>query len=383
MVPSLRSSAGAKALAIRAGLGAGAAAVRVARATRDEQTFADMNASFARGDLATWRYDSQYAQRATDPSCVLPGARSVVCIAVAYATPGVSAGRLHGRISNYAWSYDYHTRVRGILEAIAAALDDVAGEPVTAIVCDTRPLAERAFAAQSGLGWVGKHTNVISADAGSFVFLGEVITTLDLEADSPSKKSCGSCDRCVRACPTGALRGDYTIDATRCISDITQRRAAIPRELRALVGQWVWGCDICQIVCPPTQRAPYANPEFNAPIDGELASPSLERLLLLTDGEFQARYKASAAGWRGATILRRNAAVALGNTLDRASAGALERSLESDPSALVRAHAAWALGRIGSPRALRALVGRRVSEVDASVLEEIAWALEPFATDAR
>ena len=361
---------------MRAALGAGAAAVRIAPATQHAQTRDALNASFARGDLATWNYGETYAARASDPASVLPGAKSVVCVAVPYATPHPRASRGRGRLSNYAWSADYHARVRTILEAVAATIASQS-ESASAIVCDTRPLAERAFAARSGLGWIGKHTNLISPEAGSFVFLGEVVTTLDLAPDEPSKKSCGSCERCVSACPTGALRGDYTIDATRCISDITQRKGPIPRELRPLVGQWVWGCDLCQIACPPTQRAPLAT-DASAPLDAELAAPDLQRLLHLSASEFRARFKPSAAGWRGAAVLRRNAAVALGNGLDRASVGALERALCFDGHPMVRSHAAWALGRIGSPAALHALERALEVETEPLVCEEIERALEPF-----
>ncbi|MGP6159974.1 MAG: tRNA epoxyqueuosine(34) reductase QueG, partial [Vulcanimicrobiaceae bacterium] len=252
---------------MRAALDAGASAVAIAPAVRDETARARMEASFARGDLSTWGFDGTYAERAADAAALLPGARSVVCVALAYAheaPPG--RGPLTGRVSNYAWSADYHARMRSVLERIARRIDEVAGGAVTRVVCDTAPLAERAYAARAGLGWVGKHTNLIVPSAGSFVFLGEILTTLALEPDVPSKKSCGRCSRCVAVCPTRALRGDYTIDATRCISDLTQRRDAIPRELRPLIGDWVWGCDLCQAVCPPTRRAsPRGDPAFAAP----------------------------------------------------------------------------------------------------------------------
>ena len=155
--------------------------------------------------------------------------------------------------------------MRALLRAVAGEIDEAAGAPVTAIACDTKPLAERAFAARAGLGWIGKHTNLIAPGLGSFVFLGEIVTTLELPADAPLRKSCGACARCIEACPTRALRGDYTIDANRCISDLTQRTDAIPRAMRALIGDWVWGCDICQLVCPPTaSRGVAASPQWRA-----------------------------------------------------------------------------------------------------------------------
>lgn len=356
---------------------AGASALAIADAAVSAPTYERLAASFARGDLQTWGYDAAYAARASDPSAILPGARSVVCVAVSYATRAPHArAPLHGRVSNYAWSADYHVRVRAILERIARAIDDATGASVTRIACDTAPLAERAFAANAGLGWIGKHTNLIAPSLGSFVFLGEIVTTLALPPDAPLAKSCGSCTRCVIACPTGALRGDYTIDARRCISDLTQLTGPIPREMRSAIGDWVWGCDLCQDACPPTRRAKVRAGEAFAPREPDGATPNLLDLLALRSGEYKRRYRATAMGWRGAAVLRRNAAVALGNALDRAAVPALARALATDPHPLVRGHAAWALGRIGSPQARAALSERSACEREASVVEEIAAARE-------
>jgi len=369
-----------KRLAVARARELGASGVRVAPAFRDEEARRRMRASFARGDLRTWGYDERYAAVSTDPDTLIAGARSVICIALPYATQAPrERAPLRGRVSNYAWSPDYHRRVGAILREVAARIDAAAGAKVTAVACDTRPIAERAFAASAGLGWIGKHTNLIAPEAGSFVFLGEIVTTLALEPDAPLRKHCGSCARCVQACPTGALRGDYTIEGTRCISDLTQRTDGIPRSLRALIGDWVWGCDLCQLVCPPTARATAAaDPRDNAPLDPHGAAPELQALLRLRAGEFKRRFARTAMGWRGAAVLRRNAAVALGNALDRASVPALALALGEDPHPMVRGHAAWALGRIASPSAVTALRGRYEVEADPSVREEIDAALRPL-----
>jgi epoxyqueuosine reductase len=367
-----------KARVTAAALAAGAAAVRVSTAVADERARGRMVAAFARGDFPTWPFDADYAARAADPNSILPDARSVVCLAVPYATaaPGGRAP-LTGRVSKYAWAADYHPRVRAILAVVAREIAAIDPAARCAIVCDTKPLAERAFAERAGLGWAGKHTNLIAPGLGSYVFLGEVVTTLALPADAPLRKSCGSCRRCVDVCPTGALRGDGTIDAERCISDLTQRKDAIPRALRPLVGDWIWGCDLCQEVCPPSRRAaPRAAPAFAAP-SAEAAFPSLEALLALGAADFKRRYRSTAMGWRGGAVLRRNAAVALGNSRDGSAVPVLERALEADRSPLVRAHVAWALGRIGSPRALAALAAAARREGDAGVRAEIFLALEP------
>jgi epoxyqueuosine reductase len=366
---------------VAAAQAAGADAVRFARAQPLGETRERLSAAFARGDLATWGYDEDRATAAADPQTILAGARSVVCVAVAYATPPPRGRRGRGRVSNYAWSTDYHRPLRTLLRAVARTIDEIAGGPASAIACDTAPLAERAFAASAGLGWIGKHTNLIAPRLGSFVFLGEVVTSLALDPDPPLRTTCGSCTRCITACPTGALRGDYTIDATRCISDLTQRAGSIPRALRPLIGDWVWGCDLCQDVCPPTRRAAGGRPAF-APLDADVAAPDLQALLALRSGEFNRRYKKSAMGWRGAAVLRRNAAIALGNGLDRADVGALGTALRDDPHTAVRAHAAWALGRIGSPKAIALLRTGLESEGQILVLAEIRAALKTHAVDA-
>jgi epoxyqueuosine reductase len=366
------SGADVRRAVIDAARACGADAVRIAPAEALAETRDRLNASFERGDLDAWPYDARYASAAADPRTLLAEARSVVCVAVAYATPPKPERDGHGRVSNYAWSNDYHRRMKTMLAALARELASLGA--TSAIACDTAPVAERAFAERAGIGWIGKHTNLIAPGLGSYVFLGEVVTSLDLEPDAPLRKSCGNCTRCVAACPTGALRGDYTIDATRCISDLTQRKDGIPRELRPLIGTWVWGCDLCQDACPPTSRAPRSAAAF-APVDEETRAPDLANLLRLRSGEFKRRYARTAIGWRGAAILRRNAAVALGNTLDRAGVPALEEALAADPHPQVRAHVAWALGRIGSPRALAALRARQCNESDALVADEIAAAL--------
>lgn len=354
--------------------------IRVADADADIETRDRLRASFERGDLKTWGYGEAYADAAVDPMRILREARSVVCVAIPYARPAPKrAGALLGRVSKYAWSRDYHVRVREILDNIARHIDAVVGRGITAIACDTAPVAERARAARSGLAWIGKHTNAIAPEFGSYVFLGEIFCALALQPDPPLAKHCGSCRRCVDVCPTGALRGDYTIDATRCIADLTQRVDAIPRALRPLLGDWIWGCDLCQDVCPPTARAGARGDAAFDPFDEDLAHPDLQALLVLRSGTYKRRFRPTAMGWRGAAVLRRNAAIGLGNALDRAAIPALGRALREDPHPMVRGAAAWALGRIGGPAARRLIVQAEASEGDPAVLEEIVAASKGFS----
>lgn len=369
--------------AVQAALQAGACAVRIAQARPQVETGAAMRASFARGDFATWPYDEAYAQKASDPSALLANAHAVLCVALSYAKEQPPYLPLRGRVSIYAQSEDYHARMRTILDAISTVINTATQRTSCVVLCDTKPLAERAFAARAGLGWAGKHTNVIAPGVGSYLFLGEVVTTLALPPDPPLAKSCGSCTRCVEACPTRALRGDYSIDATRCIADLTQRTDAIPRTMRRFVGDYIWGCDRCQEVCPPTMRAGIPAQPSLAPLEDDIAAPALTALLALRSGDFKRKFKRTAMGWRGAALLRRNAAVALGNALDRSAIPALGHALREDPHPLVRGHAAWALGSIGAPAAVSVLRERLPHEADPSVREEITAALEPFAPVGR
>ena len=357
----------------------GASAVGVSSATVDLFLVKRMTEAIERGDLATWQYDHAYVRASCDPQTLLPDARSVISIALSYAQISPSMPRGHGRVSTYAFAADYHQVMRGILQALLERLTLLAPHARAVAGCDTKPLAEKAFAVRSGLGWLGKHTNVIVPRVGSFVFLGEIVTDLELEPDVPLKTHCGSCRLCVVQCPTGALRGDSSIDATRCISDLTQRRDAIPRFLRPLMGEWIWGCDICQEACPPVVRAPRKGLDVFIPPANPY--PNLLELLAMPPAVWRKRYAESAMGWRGATVLRRNAAVALGNVRDRASVPTLLQVLSRDRSALVRGHVAWALGRIGSPLCLEGLYTARLREDDGMVSEEISLAIDDILNE--
>ncbi len=357
----------------------GAAALRVASAAplaNDAERFAT---SVARGDLATWPYDEAYARAANDPRTLVAEARSVICIALPYAREPKPERRGIGRVARYATSDDYHVRMKALLTELATELVRLAPGTRVRVACDTAPIAERAFARASGLAWIGKHTNAIVPGVGSYAFLGELVTDLALPEDPPLRTHCGACTRCVDACPTGALRGDYTMDAVRCIADLTQRTDAIPRALRPLISTWVWGCDLCQDACPPTNRAKRDASGFAA-LPDDIARPELQGLLGLRSGAFKRTFARTAMGWRGSAVLRRNAAIAIGNGGDRADVPALAAALANDPHPNVRAHVAWALGRIGSPQALRTLGEAVRSERDAAVIAEITAAMEPTAT---
>jgi epoxyqueuosine reductase len=240
-------------------------------------------------------------------------------------------------------------------------------------------MLDRAAAARAGLGWLGKNTNLLIPGVGSYVLLAEIVTSAELEPDQPLKKTCGSCDACMRVCPTGALIEPGVLDNRRCISFWTiEHRGVIPLDIRPLIGDWIFGCDLCQEVCPVNVSPRAATPDaqaleaFGPTID---ARPRLEELLALDEDSFRARF-ASSAVWRTRRSgLLRNVCIALGNIADRTSVPALATALD-DLEALVRGHAAWALGRLGGAAARAHLEQALSCETDAWVRDECALALQ-------
>ena len=250
-------------------------------------------------------------------------------------------------------------------------------QPVrTRFFVDDGPMNDRAAAERSGVGWFGKNTNILTPTHGSWVFLAQVITDLELKPDPPLKKTCGECIRCIPACPTDAIIAPYVIDNRRCISFLTiELRGPIPRELRPLMGDWVFGCDICQDVCPVNRKAVLSTePDFAKRHDFD--APDLIPLLDLDDEAFRKRFEGSPIRRAKREGLQRNVCVALGNIGDPVAVPALAAALNSD-SPLVRSHAAWALGQIGGDEAQTALAHALKTEDDPEVRREIGEAREP------
>jgi epoxyqueuosine reductase len=246
------------------------------------------------------------------------------------------------------------------------------------VYVDTGPVLEREVAARAGLGWFGKHTGLIHKRAGSWLLLGEILLNIELDYDTPALDHCGTCTRCIDACPTGAILEPYLLDSRKCISYLTiEVRGAIPAEMRAQVGDWVFGCDVCQEVCPWNRKAPVTEEPAFAAREG-LGAPDLIELLRMDRAAFSARFRGSPIKRTKRRGLLRNAAVALGNSGDRQAVPALIEAL-NDPEALVRGHAAWALGRLGGEEARAALAGALSREEDAEARGEIEGALEAIA----
>ncbi|MDZ7727824.1 MAG: tRNA epoxyqueuosine(34) reductase QueG [Dehalococcoidia bacterium] len=363
--------------------------VRVAPASviEDARQAALEAADAGRLDGLDWM-TPEWLQRATDPGTFLPGARSVILCAIPYAPSTGDApaedGVSRGRVAAYARGRDYHRIFEKKLRRLARTIREEFGAGARATV-DYGPLLERPLAAAAGMGWQGKSTMLLVPGIGPWVLLGAIATTLDLEPDTPTKKTCGSCTRCITACPTGAIspRGDL-LDSRLCISYHTiENRGPIPRDLRHLFGDWIFGCDDCLTSCPVGRHAGEGHPELS-PASTDDARPQLAPLLQLTEERFRQRFQ-------GRPIMRakrdgflRNVCIALGNVGTASDAPALVDALH-DHAPLVRGHAAWALGRlaergVAAPGDIRAhLAARLDDEDDQYVREELDAALASLA----
>jgi len=312
------------------------------------------------------------------PNSVLDGVRSLLMLGLPYRTaePNEPSGGT-GRVSRYAWSdLDYHDVIHARLRALLVELRQHTPTARGRGVVDTAPLMEREFAQLAGLGWIGKHTLLINRQAGSWFFLAALLTDAELDYDEPFRADhCGTCRACLDACPTGAFPAPHVLDASRCLSYLTIEHAGpIPRELRPGIGDWLFGCDICQDVCPWNRRAPISSDDAWRPRADE--NPlELAPLFWLSDDEFRQRFRRTPL-WRPKRRgLLRNAAIVLGNQRHRAAFPALVKGL-SDDEPVVRGAAAWALGQVGGPEARQALDARLAREVDRMVRDEIIAALQ-------
>jgi epoxyqueuosine reductase len=340
----------------------------------------------AQGYAGEMTYLTRHPEKREDPRTLLPGAQSILLVAMNYHSP---PSEVHaepapaGVVARYARGMDYHEVMKRKLEDLLAFVRTEARKPVQArIYVDTGPVLERDFAVRAGLGWYGKHTNLIHKRLGSWLLLGEILTDLELAYDRPATDHCGTCTRCIEACPTEAILAPYVLDARRCIAYLTiELKGSIPEARRAWIGNRIFGCDDCQEVCPWNRRAP---------VTGEAAfyprpltdSPSLIALLQLTPDAFRHHFKGSPIKRAKRRGLLRNVAVALGNSGDPGAVPALTDAL-ADEEPLVRGHAAWALGRLGGTQARQALEQAKRREEEPDVIQEIDRALAGLLTEQQ
>lgn len=336
-----------------------------------------------------WLAGPKHRERRADPGRICRELRSVLCVALVYPSGADASRDLRlGRIARYAGGDDYHLVMRDKLRVLERWIRNELLPGSRALwYSDTGAILERGWAERAGIGWTGKHSGILSRERGSWFLLGEVLIDRALDPDPPeAREHCGTCERCITACPTGAIVAPYRVDARRCISYLTiEHRGAIPRELRPLIGDWIFGCDLCQEACPWNRFAP---PAREARLHARtLEGWSLERFLELDEPGFDALFAGSAIRRARREGFARNVCVALGNRGEASALSPLVRGLQLDPSPLVRGHAAWAIGEIlrRSPaaaaetsnalrEAVAALARAERGDADAEVREEASRA---------
>jgi epoxyqueuosine reductase len=334
------------------------------------QNLAEYLALGHHGDMG-WLVEK--AERRRDPKVLWPDARSVVVLGMNYAPAedplAITARRADGAISVYARGRDYHDIVKKRLKVLARWIAATFPGELKVFV-DTAPVMEKPLAARAGIGWQGKHTNLVSREFGSWLFLGEIFLANALAPDEPEIDHCGSCRACLDACPTAAFPAPYQLDARRCISYLTiEHKGHIDRALRAPIGNRIYGCDDCLAICPWNKFAQTAHESGFAPRDAT-ATPSLADLAALDDAAFRALFAGSPVKRTGRDRFLRNVLIAIGNSASPALLPAVTANL-ADPSPLVRAMAVWALSRLASPDAFRAAAAEHLpGESDAAVAEE-------------
>jgi len=322
------------------------------------------------------------ADKRVDPGLVVPDARSVLVVTRSYWTgENATTDSSRARISRYAWGDEYHDVLGTALAALYERIQEIAPGVAGRYYIDTGPVMEKAWAELAGLGWIGKHSNLLSAGIGSWFFFGAIVLDCELAYGEPVADQCGSCTTCIDLCPTKAIVAPYVVDARLCISYLTiENRGQIPLELRADVGNRIFGCDECQDVCPWNRFAQIGAASAAFAARDELREPDLVELLELDEDRFRTLFKGSPVRRAKYPGFLRNVAVALGNSHHPGAVAALTSRLQHE-SALVRGHCAWALGRFDDAEARAALRARHPRESDAWVLEEIEAALTDASGD--
>jgi len=328
-------------------------------------------------DLA-WMGTREARQRRADPRRILPECKSILCLGIHYSpAPSTKANSGEGQIASYAWGNDYHNVLPEKLKSLVTFIENQLGYSIpNRWYTDTGPLLEKELAQRSGIGWIGKNSNLINPKSGSYFFLAEILLGIELVHDLPFVTDhCGSCTRCIDACPTNCILPNRTIDAGRCISYLTiEHKGGIPVELRPKIGNWIFGCDICQQVCPWNQR--FALSEVDSTFSSKFGGlpVSLKDELALDAQAFNQKFKGTPIKRTKRRGYLRNVTIALGNSADTDATLALSKSLK-DHEPLVRRHAVWALGLIGNQLASDSLHSSLKSEHDKSVRDEIHQAL--------
>lgn len=320
-------------------------------------------------------FEKGSVQERTEPGRLLPGAQSIISIALAYPSkmhdaPKSKKGDRRGIFCRASWGQDYHDVVRDRLNRLGAFLQEKFPDVELKSMVDTGELSDRAVAERAGIGFSGKNCAVITPEFGSYVYLGELVTNIPFAPDEPVDDSCGDCNICVDACPTDALVQGGQLNANRCIAFLTQTKDFLPDEFRTKIGNRLYGCDTCQTVCPKNRKKDFHNHEEFEP-DPEIVKPKLTPLLSISNRQFKEKFGFISGSWRGKKPIQRNAILALAHYRDETAIDELIRLMKEDPRPVIRGTAAWGLGKIGKTECFAAIEEAMAKEEDEQVLFEM------------
>lgn len=320
-------------------------------------------------------FEESDIEKRTQPKRLLEGARTIISIALTYPSkmknpPKSTKEERRGVFCRASWGKDYHDVLRERLQKIETFLQNRVPEARTISMVDTGELSDRAVAERAGIGWSGKNCAIITPEFGSYVYLGELVTTVSLEPDIPLTEQCGTCTRCIDACPTGALVQGGQLDSQKCIAYLTQTKNFLPEQYRKKLGNRLYGCDTCQQVCPENKGKDFHLHDEMEP-DPEIAKPKLLPLLTMGNREFKEKFGHVSGSWRGKKPIQRNAIIALAHFKDRQALPALHELMQKDPRPVIRGTAAWAIAQIGSIEEKNRLEQAKNKEIDEEVLLEI------------
>ncbi|WP_128895270.1 tRNA epoxyqueuosine(34) reductase QueG [Longirhabdus pacifica] len=332
-------------------------------------------------------FEEQDLDKRVDPSQSLGEAQSIISIAIAYPSklspaPKSEKDHYRGMIARSAWGQDYHHVLKKRLVALQSVLEQEVSDVKTELMVDTGALVDRSVAERAGIGWSGKNCSIISPEFGSWIYLGEMITNIPFPPDVPMTEQCGSCNKCIEACPTDALVGPGQLNAQRCISFLTQTKDVIDDFYKKKIGNRLYGCDTCQIVCPINKGKHFTHQEELLP-EPELAKPLLKPLLSMSNKQFKQKFGHTAAAWRGKKPIQRNAIIALGHFKDQSALPDLMPILLRDEREVMRESAAWSLGQIGGAEAESVLHQASEKEESEVVLDAIHKALQNILSTAE
>ncbi|BCB02803.1 tRNA epoxyqueuosine(34) reductase QueG [Bacillus sp. KH172YL63] len=345
-------------------------------------TFSEMKNRLLRQEMLGYQsgFEEKDIEKRVDPALIFDKPKSIIAIALAYPSrmkdaPQSKRGERRGIFCRASWGTDYHHVLRDRLSKLEDYISSRVPQARFKSMVDTGELVDRAVAERAGIGWSGKNCSIITPEFGSYVYLGEMVTNLPFAPDTPMEDQCGTCNKCVDVCPTGALIEGGQLDSQKCIAFLTQTKGFLADEYRVKLGNRLYGCDTCQTVCPENKGMDFHFHEEMEP-DPEIAKPLLKPLLTISNRDFKEKYGHVSGSWRGKKPIQRNAIIALAHYKDDTAVDDLIHVMNNDVRPVIRGTSAWALGKIGGEQARQALLTQQTTEKDEEVLNEIQKGLD-------